>query len=1317
MVDYQALIPALQAISSELEMSSLLAKFIKIVLQETKAQVAVVLLEEQGRWVIKARIGAEQAEPEVEPAVYSDEGLPVSFAFFERAIRSQEKVILPKTAKNLDFKKNAPLDTPPLFVIHPLLASQQLQGLLYLEVYSTPSPETFQVLASLTTQAAISLVNARTYHQAKDAISEQKSIEVSLKDNEERYRRLIELSFECIAIHIDSIYVYINPSGVKLFGFDEPQDLIGYSIYDFIHPDDVEMIKSRVQKTQTEGFEVSLTEQRLVRLDGTIVAIEVAAVPITYRGQAAIQVIIRDISQRKQAESQLKASEAKFRTLAETMTAAVFIFQGNKNCYVNRHAEIITGYTQIELLSMNFWDVIHPDHQGFIQKRGKARQEGQSIESRYEVKILAKDGTERWVEATLAMIPFEGKPAVLGTAFEITQRKKTEAEREQLLRAEHEQRLLTETLAQVFLALSSLTNLDDVLNEILGQVQKIVAYDAADIGLLEKNVLHTVRWQGYDRFDDEQSISLLKHQVGDYPLDVTVFHKRQPVAIPDTDRHPQWVKEPEYEWIRSFIGLPLCLGDRLLGILRLAAKTPGQFTQENLKYLQPFAQAAAIAIENARLYDQARQDLLDRTQAEQALAQSNQQLLALQNAGATLAFSRESQFVLDTVSIEMTNLMAAQGCIIYNWDSQANMISVVSNYNIFPTSSVPYEAQLAEDYPIIKQVLVSRRAEQIHINQNPISDSNLAYMHAIGAKTVVVLAMEYQDQLLGAVVVAEKKNARNFNYEEIALAQFLANQAASAIENARLFEKAQLEIIERQLAENALKESEANLRAIFDNSLQAFILLDQDYTIRAINKSARLAIQLLRRKTILVGDNFLNFISDKDLDKICHYFDRVLRGESTQHEYKIRLKDKDYWIECHYDPVVDEDRQVIGICFSTIDISDRKKKAEELAASRARLWAEVHTLLENTQTLVSRSNQEGLLEAIANRAKSLMKARGVVVILLNEDTQELENITPKVVELTTSNSQHLLSQGSFIETALSKQQLQVSSLIDDEHSTRYIQNLLNLSKTSTLICAPLVIHGKKLGVLLLWRDNEFKEHDYQVVSAFASQAALGIENAHLYRFSQQLAIQQERQRLARGLHDSVTQSIYSIGLAAETALKFLGDSTDDKTRTPIEYIRTLSKDGLTEMREQLYRLHPAPLREKDLIEALAEHCQQLSNQYELQINFQANLKIPLTLIQQDELYYIARESLWNIVKHAHATNVELILTQEAADIVLSVEDDGIGFDLIILEQRTTFGLKSVIQRAELLKGYVIPQSKPGHGTHIMVRIPVNPDQAEIQTDF
>ncbi len=129
---------------------------------------------------------------------------------------------------------------------------------------------------------------------------------------------------------------------------------------------------------------------------------------------------------RKQTENALQESEAKFRALSETAATAIFIYQGPVFVYVNPMACELTGYPAKELLTMNFWDVVHPEYRETVMQRGLARQRGEKVPSRYEFVIRTKTGETRWLDFTSGVIQFGGRTAALGTAFDITERKLAE---------------------------------------------------------------------------------------------------------------------------------------------------------------------------------------------------------------------------------------------------------------------------------------------------------------------------------------------------------------------------------------------------------------------------------------------------------------------------------------------------------------------------------------------------------------------------------------------------------------------------------------------------------------------------------------------------------------------------------------------------------------------------------------------------------------------------------------------------------------------------------------------------------------------------
>src|SRR5713226_6628270 len=123
---------------------------------------------------------------------------------------------------------------------------------------------------------------------------------------------------------------------------------------------------------------------------------------------------------------ELLCGEANFRTLAESIAGAIFVSQGKRLHYVNHAAETITGYAREELLSMNFWDLVHPDFRELVRDRERVRQGDIVVRTQHEVKILAKSGDERWLDIRTGIIEFDGVLSSLVSAFDLTERKKAE---------------------------------------------------------------------------------------------------------------------------------------------------------------------------------------------------------------------------------------------------------------------------------------------------------------------------------------------------------------------------------------------------------------------------------------------------------------------------------------------------------------------------------------------------------------------------------------------------------------------------------------------------------------------------------------------------------------------------------------------------------------------------------------------------------------------------------------------------------------------------------------------------------------------------
>lgn len=143
----------------------------------------------------------------------------------------------------------------------------------------------------------------------------------------------------------------------------------------------------------------------------------------------------RTAVQRRTTEKAFKESEDKFRVLADTSPVGIAVLQGDRDVYINDYAAQMSGYSKEELCAMNFWDIIHPDFQDIIKERGLARQRGENVATKYEIKYLTRSHESRWAYLSSGTIIYEGKPAVVVMLVDITDRKKAEEE----LQASYEQ--------------------------------------------------------------------------------------------------------------------------------------------------------------------------------------------------------------------------------------------------------------------------------------------------------------------------------------------------------------------------------------------------------------------------------------------------------------------------------------------------------------------------------------------------------------------------------------------------------------------------------------------------------------------------------------------------------------------------------------------------------------------------------------------------------------------------------------------------------------------------------------------------------------
>jgi signal transduction histidine kinase len=262
----------------------------------------------------------------------------------------------------------------------------------------------------------------------------------------------------------------------------------------------------------------------------------------------------------------------------------------------------------------------------------------------------------------------------------------------------------------------------------------------------------------------------------------------------------------------------------------------------------------------------------------------------------------------------------------------------------------------------------------------------------------------------------------------------------------------------------------------------------------------------------------------------------------------------------------------------------------------------------------------------------------------------------------------------------------------------------------SFLYVPLGTPEQSLGVLYLDRPpggQPFDQSEAALAGAIAQRAAAALGRACSGARWCQSVVEQERHRLARELHDAVIPSLYSIGLAAQTSLRLLNGTQANGVQEMLAQIRAVAQTALLEMREQLYDLHPTALSEKGLAASLAQHCETLQSQHGLAIDFTARRVPLLSACQREAMYYVAREALWNIVRHANASRVEVSLVRQNGHLVLRVADDGGGFDASILARHESVGLRDMKERLALVSGCLELESTLGMGTQVTARIPLS----------
>lgn len=245
-----------------------------------------------------------------------------------------------------------------------------------------------------------------------------------------------------------------------------------------------------------------------------------------------------------------------------------------------------------------------------------------------------------------------------------------------------------------------------------------------------------------------------------------------------------------------------------------------------------------------------------------------------------------------------------------------------------------------------------------------------------------------------------------------------------------------------------------------------------------------------------------------------------------------------------------------------------------------------------------------------------------------------------------------------------------------------------------------------LGIIFLSNKRTpggFTQEDQDLLTLFAAHAAIALTNARLYERSRELTIVEERTRMARELHDAVTQKLFSLRLTAQ-ATASLVTSDPQRAMAEIERVQRLAGEALAELRAVIVELRPAELDRHGLAETLRKHVTLLDRLYPVTITFASAPSGDLPPATEVAVLRVAQEALHNALRHANASSIEVCLQAEGSRLTLEVRDDGDGFEVETPAFRG-LGLVSMRDRAEAAGGSLLVSSEQGAGTVVRLEVP------------
>ena len=512
----------------------------------------------------------------------------------------------------------------------------------------------------------------------------------------------------------------------------------------------------------------------------------------------------------------------------------------------------------------------------------------------------------------------------------------------------------------------------------------------------------------------------------------------------------------------------------------------------------------------------------------------------------------------------------------------------------------------------------------------------------------------------------------------------------------------------------ALVEREQRYRSMFESAMDAMFITDMDDRVIDANPAA-CAMHGYTVEELRAMPPFAN-VHPSIQSTNNSYLETLRSGKQFRgRTLKVRRDGSTFLADAVASPITSNGKPQILLVLR--DITEQGRYEKELERRVAERTRELGTMLAVTNSLASTLDPSGVMALILDQMQSVVPYSGAAILLLDgEDLLVKAARGPLAADpgLTAVNQRFSVVHLDRLLTTLKRREVVV---IDDVRGPDVLATEYRLAVGDAIDGAlqlvvswmgvPMIRQGQFLGMLTLSVSEAggFTQHDADLALTLANQAAIALENARLFSQASSVAALEERQRLARELHDSVSQALYGIALGARTARRRLPEDAASEIVEPLDYVLSLAEAGMAEMRALIFELRPESLELEGLVPSMRRQIAATEARYQLTVAVDLPDEPMIPLQIKEGVYRIAQESLHNTVKHAVAKNVSVRLVCGASALDLYLRDDGQGFDPAG-EFRGHLGLKSMRERAENLGGLFEIASAPGEGTRVHVWIPL-----------